>query len=106
MPTRVEVTLFVTDGLLPALCDVDQNMLAVGVDPNLGYLWGAVRHEGGQLAVGRFAQQLLETGGYGYGHSLLLMASGRRGRITGAFITVSYPSPKTNFAESIFHALR
>ena len=46
------------DDLLPALGGVDQDVLAVGVDPHLGYLRGAICHEGGELAVGRFSQQL------------------------------------------------
>src|ERR671917_2129323 len=49
--------------LLPALGSVDQDVLAVGVDPHLGYLRGAICHEGGELTAGGFSQQLLKTGG-------------------------------------------
>jgi uncharacterized protein YidB (DUF937 family) len=56
--------------LVFCLCSggVDQDVLAVGIDPHLGYLRGTVRHEGGELAVGGLSQQLLEAGGYGFGH--------------------------------------
>jgi hypothetical protein len=55
---------------------VDQDVLAVGIDPHLGYLRGTVRHEGGELAVGGLSQQLLEAGGYGFGHGFSPRGSG------------------------------
>ena len=47
--------------LLRPLERVDEDALAVGVDPDLRQVRGSVRHQCGDLAKGRFAQQFLQT---------------------------------------------
>src|SRR5215213_3538729 len=54
--------------LLPALGGVNQDVLAVGLDPHLGVLRRAVGHECGELAIGWLSHQLPKSGGYGLRH--------------------------------------
>src|SRR5215217_326754 len=59
--------------LLSALSGVNQDVLAVGLNPHLGVLRGAVGHECGELAIGGLSHQLPKSGGYGLRHRCLLI---------------------------------
>src|SRR5215211_4811058 len=50
--------------LLATLDGVDQYVITIRLDPHLGNLRRAVRHKGGELAIGWLLQQLPKSWGY------------------------------------------